>query len=941
MILSELNNEGQPIAERKWVEVFGTLQGSILTMWDAEEMEKGNLQTHFVNLSDGSMRTVETLSNDLTNVIVLSTTMRNRFLLQFATKKAFNEWTAAIRLSFFENIGLQEAYTGALLSYKGSKLNGIRYMLAESKYRTESWCNIRFGVGMPWRRVWVVVTPNSAIKEKKLRKSLAPLGKVELYNDPKDLKKKKARPLAVIHQAYAVFAVFPEKSVLVNISTLIKMECLVQFESDPQLRESSLFLMPEPIPAVPGCETLIRFIIPLFDVFALYGRPKRLNADKNDVNSLLFGMPSLPHAYYLDVVDVYMLASLGESQSWSQNDWHNRVKELIAQKMATGYKGTGNIGRTVGEGKRASLLASPTFGARARHRDFSDGDLKLSDSSSSLFAQRPAPSAPKRIAEESSASPEPPLLSGLNITNKARNSEPDAENVFADPLSHHRVNSEGQERKPALLTPNLAEMTGQFGGPLQQSSPEDNSEPLGKESHKSYQEYSEYMRQYLDRRSVMPNLNTEVQDSDRDGPVHMVESDTDMNESDCSSVRVPVAGAKLVNTPKRRPEFSESRFTEADSAQDGRSSPPSTSASGPRLDAYPRQRQQRRPSGPRPEPESGDSVANDDVWEFNDSLHSSASRPFDESTDASSAFVGNNAVAESPALGPIPVTFVQSGNNSAASLNSHSHSENTNAEIDDHSMPHAAPTNRQYAGQPSMRQNPSLRQPAAYPAGHPLGNPLGQPTGHQVSNQMPNQMANQMANPMGNQMGNQMGTPMTVPTMPGNQMNQGSPMSGSPMNGHPMMNGNPMMNANPMMNSNAMPPRGPPAAGPPRVLMYTSTGQPIYQQSQPQYTGPQIVPQGHPNVNPGMGQNYGNMNSPPQASMQAFRKPMLVSNQMPPQSATGNPYMPQANQNPYMQSKPVGPAFAGGAQNIPTQKLNKPEDLRSARAKLMGGQFGI
>lgn len=103
----------------------------------------------------------------------------------------------------------------------------------------------------------------------------------------------------------------------------------------------------------------------------------------------------------------------------------------------------------------------------------------------------------------------------------------------------------------------------------------------------------------------------------------------------------------------------------------------------------------------------------------------------------------------------------------------------------------------------------------------------------------------------------------------------------------------------------------------------------------------------------------------PPAQMQPFRKPVFVAGGPAPNPYV-NPRSPGVNQNPMTMMNAMTPAMnyphtqqydpmrqavlhhpsagaplAGGAQDIPTQKLNKTGDLRSARAKLMGGQFGI
>lgn len=72
---------------------------------------------------------------------------------------------------------------------------------------------------------------------------------------------------------------------------------------------SSLYIIPEPHPSVANFEIMIRFLIPLFDAFELYGRPKRLKSDKTNLNSLLFALPVLPKSKYLDYDEAFRLVN--------------------------------------------------------------------------------------------------------------------------------------------------------------------------------------------------------------------------------------------------------------------------------------------------------------------------------------------------------------------------------------------------------------------------------------------------------------------------------------------------------------------------------------------------------------------------------------------------------------------------------------------------------
>lgn len=130
--------------------------------------------------------------------------------------------------------------------------------------------------------------------------------------------------MAVVVGASSVTATYPQSHLLIDHSTMLKVEASINFKSpslstkiSKQAREdfknTSIFLMPEQHSSVPGFDTLIRFMVPLLDSFGLYGRPKRLKADRIDPDSLLFGLPTLPHVHYLELGDLLPFTARGIS----------------------------------------------------------------------------------------------------------------------------------------------------------------------------------------------------------------------------------------------------------------------------------------------------------------------------------------------------------------------------------------------------------------------------------------------------------------------------------------------------------------------------------------------------------------------------------------------------------------------------------------------------
>ncbi|CAB4253944.1 similar to Saccharomyces cerevisiae YNL278W CAF120 Part of the evolutionarily-conserved CCR4-NOT transcriptional regulatory complex involved in controlling mRNA initiation [Maudiozyma barnettii] len=345
MILHDLKNDGSP-AVRKWKEVYGVLIGTQVAFWDTKELVDTNeidfrkfaSKPTYLNLNDAILKPVDavegisTASNKkLENALIISTTLKNRYFLQFNDKPSFNKWNAAIHLSIYENVALQEGYTGAFLSSRGARLSDIKIILASTKYDYEDWVSVRFGTGMPWRRCYAVITQQGSKK--------SPCGQIKFYENEK--KTKKADTMAVITSASEVYAVYPSAAKLIDTSTIIKVEGTITFEKIDNPTSTNIFIMPEKHMAVQGYDTIIRFLIPAMNAFQLYGRPKRLIANKDDPESLLFGLPTLPHIYYLQVDDILKLATSTESLRWSNADWKQRINEIMLIKNRSGYSGCG------------------------------------------------------------------------------------------------------------------------------------------------------------------------------------------------------------------------------------------------------------------------------------------------------------------------------------------------------------------------------------------------------------------------------------------------------------------------------------------------------------------------------------------------------------------------------------------------------------------------
>ncbi len=107
------------------------------------------------------------------------------------------------------------------------------------------------------------------------------------------------------------------------------------------MTDGFVFVMPETHPAVPGFEMLMRFLFPVWDTFALYGRPNRLVADARDTRGLMFWYAKDRRYGYLELLDVCNLIHTDGSVSWTEREWRKRMKDLTSTRMLATASGEG------------------------------------------------------------------------------------------------------------------------------------------------------------------------------------------------------------------------------------------------------------------------------------------------------------------------------------------------------------------------------------------------------------------------------------------------------------------------------------------------------------------------------------------------------------------------------------------------------------------------
>ncbi|KAI0125543.1 PH domain-containing protein [Xylariales sp. AK1849] len=480
--LDDQNTQGKPNPDRTWTECFAQLVGTVLSLWDAAELdtagEDGEVLPKFINLTDASIKMIDSLptrSNEeqpLQNILSISTAGRNRYLLHFNSRHSLIQWTAGIRLAMFEHSTLQEAYTGALIAGKGKTLNNIGVIMERSRQKTEEWVRVRFGAGVPWKRCWCVVSPPDEKEYQKLQKDLKkkspydrshpPIlkGDIKFYDTRKEGKKqKKAKPIATITDAYSAYALYPQAKSLIDASTLVKVEGNITIHSDPpSSTEGFVFVMPEVHPAVSGFGMMLQYLFPTWDTFGLYGRPGRLVASTIDPRSLMFAMPKHKRYGYLEILDVTSLILTDGSSAWSEREWRKRLKDLTGQRMTTIDDTPSGSTRSRANSRSKRLSFGPAAGGFQKPRiAFADNGAPSVRSSRSMSLTHRPPTRTDSAPPTNGSDRAPLSMAGIMKSGHARNaSDSDLPGIAPPPPPPHLTSSVSPIDSPSGRGPNPA-----------------------------------------------------------------------------------------------------------------------------------------------------------------------------------------------------------------------------------------------------------------------------------------------------------------------------------------------------------------------------------------------------------------------------------------------------------------------------------------------------
>ncbi|KDE04897.1 hypothetical protein MVLG_04655 [Microbotryum lychnidis-dioicae p1A1 Lamole] len=346
----DIGPDGKPHsgqADAVWAKWFVQLSGTIMSTWNAAEMEQAAQQNRtvppqYLNLADVFVYPLPASPSapptPTTFQFAINSAGLNRVLFCAPHEESMKMWINAIRLAAWERSRANEIYTGTLLGMREPKPAGwIGFEAGLSPPgspanttggKFEGYLKARLPGETEWRKTWAVLikskkqepgASSASVTKKKDRRSslLGAFGKKPVdLTDIDDLPgdgtfatmafygskpTKKEAPLCIVQHVFYASAIYPESEKLVDRSGLFKIEGTFLNPHDSYKlgwgvggraeRQGYALLMVEEGAAA----AMLQWIVGISDVFKLYGRPRAFSFEPRDPSSLYFALPIGPN----------------------------------------------------------------------------------------------------------------------------------------------------------------------------------------------------------------------------------------------------------------------------------------------------------------------------------------------------------------------------------------------------------------------------------------------------------------------------------------------------------------------------------------------------------------------------------------------------------------------------------------------------------------------
>ncbi|AET41498.1 Tph3p Ecym_8213 [Eremothecium cymbalariae DBVPG len=124
-------------------------------------------------------------------------------------------------------------------------------------------------------------------------------------------------------------AINTHRRTLSHLSTWSNLSGDSSEQLKPDADVSGLLIKPIPHGGIHHMESMVRFVIPMYDCLGLYGRPFGFKLDHEDIDSLLFGLPKLPNIDYMAQEEFEMFL---DQSSDTPTAWRD-LKTFLSSRM--------------------------------------------------------------------------------------------------------------------------------------------------------------------------------------------------------------------------------------------------------------------------------------------------------------------------------------------------------------------------------------------------------------------------------------------------------------------------------------------------------------------------------------------------------------------------------------------------------------------------------
>ncbi|KAI8887049.1 hypothetical protein K501DRAFT_269229 [Backusella circina FSU 941] len=275
---------------------FAELEGSTLYLWNAGN-SNGAVQPQFIQITDNTIIKRERKNGKhLFSLFFKEKKPPCQMLFEAMDNGSLVNWITAFYLSNFERQKLYQLFTVQIITPH-----------ATTKKKKASYLQVR-RPGMQWKKYWVVISTKKRKLFSMMKNEKAP--RILFYET-----KRSREPEFIIDQLSNAYAVYPESVNLIEKRSMIKLENT----------QESYWVMTQDI------KCLKEYLLAIYDLFQLFGRPNQLLMDNTNVHSLNYGEPKADNdGLYLHVNDVASKVDLDLLCSLTiQNTFNSTLKDIM------------------------------------------------------------------------------------------------------------------------------------------------------------------------------------------------------------------------------------------------------------------------------------------------------------------------------------------------------------------------------------------------------------------------------------------------------------------------------------------------------------------------------------------------------------------------------------------------------------------------------------